>query len=46
MMWKILIMQIKEEINYTVVSYGLFSEEQRGCHIGPSGTGDLRSAHI
>ena len=37
-MWKIL---IKEEIHNLLISHELFPEEQKGCHKGARGTGDL-----
>ena len=37
MMWKILIAQIREEINYLLTSYRLFPEEQKGCYKGSRG---------
>ena len=31
MMWKMLTAQIREEIYYSLTSYGLFPDQQRGC---------------
>ena len=41
MMWKILTAQIREEIYYSLTSYGLFPDEQKGCWKGPRGTAEL-----
>ena len=41
MMWKILTAQIWEEIYNLLVCHGLYFEEQKGCHKGIEGTGDL-----
>ena len=41
MMWKILTAQIREEIYYSLVCYGLFPEKQKECHKETRGTGDL-----
>ena len=38
---KILTAQIKVEIYYSLVCHGLFLEEQKECHNGTRGTGDL-----
>ena len=40
-MWKILTAQIREEIYYSLISHELFPEEQKGCHKGTRGTGEL-----
>ena len=37
MMWKILMAQIREEIYYSLIRCGLFSDEQKGCHKGTRG---------
>ena len=37
MMWKILTVQVREEIYYSLISYGLFPEEQKGCCKGTRG---------
>ena len=39
-MWKIQTAQIKE-IYYSLISRGLFHEEQKGCHKETRGTGEL-----
>ena len=41
MMWKILTAQIREEIYYSVISRGLFPDEQKGCRKGSRGTTEL-----
>ena len=41
MMWKILTVQIREEIYYLLTSCGLFLEEQKGCRKGSRGTAEL-----
>ena len=41
MMWKILTAQIREEINYSLTSRGLFPDEQKGCRKGSRGTAEL-----
>ena len=41
MMWKILIAQIRKENYYSFECRGLFPEEQKGCHKGIKGKGDL-----
>ena len=41
MTWKILTAQIREEMYYSLISYGLFPHEQKGCCKGSSGTADL-----
>ena len=41
MMWKISIAQIREEIYYSLISRGLFPEEQKGCCKGSRGTAEL-----
>ena len=38
MMWKILTAQIREEIYYSLISRGLFPNEQKGCRKGSRGT--------
>ena len=47
-MWKILTVQIREEIYYSLTSRGLFPEEQKGCRKGSIGTEDLlyKGQHI
>ena len=40
-MWKILTRQIREEISYLLVFYGLFPEEQKEYHEKTRGTDDL-----
>ena len=40
-MWKILTAQIREEIYNSLISRGLFPEEQKGCRKGTRGTGEL-----
>ena len=40
-MWKILTAQIREEIYYSLISYGLFFFEQKGCRKGSKGTAEL-----
>ena len=40
-MWKILTVQIKEEVSYSFVCRGLFLEEQKRCHKGTRETGDM-----
>ena len=41
MMWKILTAQIREEIYYSLISCGLFPDEQKGCRKGSRGTAEL-----
>ena len=41
MMWKILTAQIREKIYNSLIRRGLFPEEQKGCHKGIRGTGEL-----
>ena len=41
MMWKILTAQIREEIYYSLISSGLFPDEQKGCRKGSRGTAEL-----
>ena len=41
MMWKILTAHIREGIYYSLTSCRLFPEEQKGCHKGCRGTGEL-----
>ena len=41
MMWKILTLQIKEEIYYLLVYGRLFPDGQKGCYRGSRGIGDL-----
>ena len=41
MIWKILTLQIREEIYYSPISRGLFPEERKGYHRGKRGTGGL-----
>ena len=41
MMWKILTAQIEEKIYNLPTSHGLFSDEQKGCRKGSSGTAEL-----
>ena len=40
-MWKILTAQIREEIYYSLRSWGLFPEEQKGCHKRSRGIAEL-----
>ena len=40
-MWKILTAQIREEIYYSLISRGLFSNEQKGFRKGSRGTAEL-----
>ena len=40
-MWKILTAQITEDIYYSLTNHGLFPKEQKGCHKGSEGTGEL-----
>ena len=40
-MWKILTEQIGKEIYYSLVSRGLFAEEQKGYRKGTKGIGEL-----
>ena len=40
-MWKILTLQIRKEIFYSLESQELFPEKQKGCHKGNRGTNDL-----
>ena len=39
--WKILTVQIREEIYYLLTSHGLFPEEQKRCRKGSRGTAEL-----
>ena len=41
MIWKILTLQIREEINYSLTSHGLFPDEQKGCSKGSRSTAEL-----
>ena len=41
MMWKILTAQIREKKFYSLISRGLFPEEQKGCRKGFRGTAEL-----
>ena len=41
MAWKILTTQIREEIYYSLISRGLFSDEEKGCLKGSRGTAEL-----
>ena len=41
MIWKILTAQIREEIYFSLTSLGMFPEEQKGCHKGSRGRGEL-----
>ena len=41
MMWKILTAQIREEIYYSLISRGLFPDEQKGYRKGSRGTAEL-----
>ena len=41
MMWKILTAQISEKIYYSLISCGLFPDEQKGCRKGSRGTAEL-----
>ena len=41
MMWKILTAQIREVIYYSLISRGLFPNEQKGCRKGSRGTAEL-----
>ena len=41
MMHKILTTQVREEIYYSLVCYGLFPEKQNGCHMETRGRDDL-----
>ena len=41
MMWKILTAQIREKIYYSLISCGLFPNEQKGCRKGSRGTAEL-----
>ena len=41
MMWKILTAQIREEIYYSLISRGLFPDEQKGCREGSRSTAEL-----
>ena len=41
MIWKMLTVQIREEIYFSLTSRGLFLEEQKGCWKGSRGTGEL-----
>ena len=40
-MWKILTVQIREEIYNSLISHGLFLEEQKGCRKGSRDTAEL-----
>ena len=40
-MWEMLIAQIREEMNSSLINRGLFSEERKGCHKVTRGTVDL-----
>ena len=40
-MWKILTRQIREQIYYSLISRGIFSNEQKGYHKRTRGTGEL-----
>ena len=40
-MWKMLTTRIREEIYYSLISCGLFPEEQKGFYKVTRGTGDL-----
>ena len=40
-MWKILTAHIRVSIYYSVISCGLFNEEQKGCYMETRGTGEL-----
>ena len=41
MTWKILTAQIREDVYYSLISCGLFSDEQKGCRKGSRGTAEL-----
>ena len=41
MMWKILTAQIREKIYNSLISYGIFPEEQKGCRKRTRGTEEL-----
>ena len=41
MMWRILTAQIKEKIYYSLISQGLFPNEQKGCRKGFKGTAEI-----
>ena len=41
MMWRTLTAKIWEEIYYSLISHGLFHEEQKGCRKGTEWTGEL-----
>ena len=41
MMWKILTVQIRENIYYSLTSCGLFPDEQKRCRKGSRGTAEL-----
>ena len=41
MIWKILTVQIREEIYYSLTNRGLFPGEQKGCRKGSRGTAEL-----
>ena len=41
MMWKISTAQIREKIYYSLISRGLFHNEQKGCRKGSKGTAEL-----
>ena len=46
MMWKILTAQIREEIYYSLISYGLFPKQQKGCCKEIRGTRELLYIYI
>ena len=41
MMWKILTAQIREKIYYSLISHGLFPNEQKGCRKGSRVTAEF-----
>ena len=41
MMWKILTAQIREEIYNSLISHGLFPEEEKGCRKWTKKTGEI-----
>ena len=41
MMWKILTVQIREKIYYSLTNWGLFLDKQKGCCKGSRGTTEL-----
>ena len=41
LMWKILTAQIREKIYYSLISRGLFPNEQKGCRKGSRGRAEL-----